>query len=566
MTATGAPAYTVGDLVAEFLSQVGVATCFGIVSVHNVPMLDAIGRRNTIRYVMVRNEMGGAHMADGYARATGQLGVLFSSTGPGAANAVPGLVEAGFAASPVLHITGQTATRYQGRDMGTVHHLPGQTAMLGAVCKAVFRIHTAAEALGVLAAAAATALTPPMGPVTVEIPIDVQRAALDRPAGLDGLALPIPPPQHPGSAELDAAAALLLRARRPMLWLGNGAKGAAPAAAALMALGFGAVSSWNGRGIVPEDHPMTLGGLHGNGSPRVQAFYDTVDAMLVVGSRLRGHETIDFSLKLPAHRIQVDIDPRANGRTYTCAGFVCGDAGLVMAGLAERLAGRIAIDPAFAADLQDVRVQATQEYCATLGPYADMPARLRQALPRDTLWVRDITLSNSTWGNRIFPVYSPHDAMHPISAAIGPGLPLGIGAALGANVAGTRRKAIAMVGDGGFALNQSEIWTAVQERAELIVMVMNDRGYGVIRHIQGALQDGRMFFDDLAGPDFCQLAELAGMPAYKVSALEALDAAVAAALQVRGPALIEVDMTAIGPFPPFAPYRDMGIYARRQVR
>jgi acetolactate synthase-1/2/3 large subunit len=448
-------AYTVAELVADFLARIGVNTCFGIVSVHNVPMLDAIGRRNAIRYAMVRNEMGGAHMADGYARATGQLGVMFSSTGPGAANAVPGLVEARFAASPVLHITGATATKFQGRDMGTVHDVPGQTAMLAAVCKAVFRIHSADEALGVLTRAAATALAPPSGPVTVEIPIDVQRMVLHRPAQLDPLVLPLPPPLPPHSADLDAAVDILLRAKRPMIWLGNGAKGAVREAAALLDLGFGAVSSWNGRGIVPEDHPMTFAGLHGNGAPRIQDFYGTVDAMLIVGSRLRGHETLDFSLKLPKTRIQVDIDPLANGRTYPCDCFVHGDAALVMAALAQRLAGRMAVAPDFAADFQDTRRKALAEYRATLGPYHAFPELIRAALPRDTLWVRDITLSNSSWGNRIFPVYSPRDAAHPVSAAIGPGLPLGIGAALGANQGGPVRKTLAMVGDGGFAMNQS---------------------------------------------------------------------------------------------------------------
>jgi acetolactate synthase-1/2/3 large subunit len=555
--------YTVGDLVADFLSRVGVATCFGIVSVHNVPMLDAIGRRNAIRYVMVRNEMGGAHMADAYARVSGHLGVMFSSTGPGAANAVPGLVEARFAGSPVLHITGQTASKFAGRDMGTVHDVPGQTAMLTAVCKAVFRIHNAAEALGVLVRAATTALTAPSGPVSIEIPIDVQRLPLERPAQLDTLVLPVPGALQPAAAELDEAVAILLRARRPMLWLGNGAKGAAKEAAALMALGFGAVSSWNGRGIVPEDHPMTFAGLHGNGSPLVQDFYGSVDAMLVVGSRLRGHETLDFSLKLPATRIQVDVDPLANGRTYDCACFVHGDAGAVMAALAERLAGRMTIDPAFAGDFQDTRRKAIAEYCDTLGPYSAFPQMVRDALPRETVWVRDVTLSNSSWGNRIFPVYGPRDAAHPVSAAIGPGLPLGIGAAIAAARDGSGRKTIAMVGDGGFAMNQSELWTAAQEQAELIVMVMNDRGYGVIRHIQGALLDGRMFFDDLAGPDFCKLAELAGMPAFRVSAAEDLPGVLAQALAVRGPAMVEVDMTAIGAFPPYAPYRDMGIWKQR---
>ena len=338
-------AYNVGDLVAEFLSRIGVTTCFGIVSVHNIPMLDGIGRRNAIRYVMARGEMGGAHMADAYARVSGHLGVMFSSTGPGAANTVPGLVEAQFAGSPVLHITGQTPTKYIDRDMGTVHDVPGQTAMLAAVGKAAFRIRSAQEALGVLTRAAALALTPPMGPVSVEVPIDIQRTPIPRPAQLDTLVLPMPPPMPPSEAALDEAAEILARAKRPMLWLGNGAKSAGAEAMALLALGFGAVSSWNGRGIIPEDHPMTLGGLHGNGAPRVQEFYRTCDAMLVVGSRLRGHETGDFSLPLPEPRVHVDVDPRANGRTYGNTAFVCGDAALAMAGLAKRLQGRIAVDP-----------------------------------------------------------------------------------------------------------------------------------------------------------------------------------------------------------------------------
>jgi len=144
-------AYTVGDLVAEFIAAIGVRTAFGIVSVHNIPMLDALSQRNAVRYIMARGEMGGAHMADAYARVSGGLGVLFSSTGPGAANAVPGLVEARFAGSPVLHITGQTATRHIDRDMGAVHDVPGQTAMLAAVCKRALRVRAAQEALGALA-------------------------------------------------------------------------------------------------------------------------------------------------------------------------------------------------------------------------------------------------------------------------------------------------------------------------------------------------------------------------------------------------------------------------------
>jgi acetolactate synthase-1/2/3 large subunit len=554
--------YTVGDLVAEFLSRIGVTTAFGIVSVHNIPMLDAIARRNALRFVMARGEMGGAHMADGYARASGGIGVLFSSTGPGAANAVPGLVEARFAGSPVLHITGQTATRFIDRDTGTVHDVPGQTAMLAAAGKAAHRVRSAAEAYGVLVRAATEALTPPMGPVSVEIPIDLQRAEIARPASLDSLVLPVPPPLPPSEAALDEAAEILLGAKRPMLWLGNGAKGAGAAVAHLMALGFGAVSSWNGRGTVPEDHPMTFGALHGNGSPRIQDFYAGVDAMLVLGSRLRGHETGDFSLKLPPRLIQADVDPAAEGRTYPASLFLHGDAGLVAAGLAKRLAGRMAIAPEFAADFADTKRRAGEEYRATLGPYADFADQMRAALPRDAVWVRDITINNSSWGNRIMPIYGPHDSVHPVGAAIGPGLPLAIGAALAA----TGRKTVAMVGDGGFALNQTELWTAAQEKPDLCIVVMNDRGYGVIRHIQDAVVEGRRFADQLVGPDLQKLAALAGIRAYRVDAAEAFGETVARALATPGPSLVEVDMIAIGEHPPYAPYSNMGKHAERAAQ
>ena len=545
-------AYTVGDLVAEFLAAAGVTTAFGIVSVHNVPILDAIGRRNRIRFVPARGEMGGGHMADGYARVSGGLGVLFTSTGPGAANAVPALVEAGFAGSPVLHITGQTATRLLGRDTGAVHDLPGQGPMLAAVCKSVHRPLLAGQVFGMLAAAAADALSAPTGPVTVEIPADLQMQEVSRPAGLDRLALRLRL-AAPGEGELDAAAELFAGSRRPMLWLGNGARGAGAGALALLALGFGAVSSWNGRGIVAEDHPRTLGALHGNGAPEIETFYEGVDAMLVVGSRLRGHETLDGALRLPRRLVQVDLDPRANGRTYGCELFVQGDAALALGGLARRLAGRIAVDPAFGADLAGARGRAAAAYRASLGPYADFPDQLRRAMPRDALWVRDATVAGATWAHRLLPVFGPRDSVHPVGAGIGPGLPLGIGAALAAGPSG--RKTVMLAGDGGFAMNMTELWTAAQEGADVCIIVMNDGIYAAIGHIQDAFQGGRRYFGALRGPDLAGLAALAGMPFWRVDRAEAFGDAVRRAIAVPGPALVEVDMNAIGPVPAYGVYR-----------
>ena len=542
--------YTVSDLIADFLDACGVTTAFGIVSVHNIPMLDALSRHNAVRFVTARGEAGAAHMADGHARASGGLGCVFTSTGPGAANAVAGLVEARFAGTPLLHITGQTSTRFADRGMGTVHDVPDQLGMLKASGKAAYRIRTPEEALGVLTRAATDALTPPMGPVSIEVPTDIQRAAVPRPAVLDGFVLPLPPPIPPAEADLDRLVERVLRARRPMLWLGRGAAGAGKAAAALLDLGFGMVTSWAGRGVVPEDHPMNLGSLNGQGLVGVEAFYGTVDLMIVAGSRLRGHETGDFSVPLPKGLVQVDVDPLASGRTYPNEFFVRGDARLTLEALASRLAGRFRPDASYGEEFRQLKADTRAAFKASLGPYAGFADQLRAVVPRDAVWARDITINNSTWGNRLFPLDDPRTNIYPVGAGIGQGLCLGIGAALAPGRPGT----VIMTGDGGFFFNMGELWTAVQERLPVVILVMNDAGYGVIRHIQDAVANGRRRFDSLAAPDLSAVAALAGIPFWRVEDPAAFGATVAEAFAATGPALVEVDMTVIGDHPPYFPY------------
>jgi acetolactate synthase I/II/III large subunit len=541
--------YTVGDLVAEFLSACGVGTVFGIASVHNIPMLDAIGRRNAIRFIMARGELGGAHMADGYARASGHLGVIFSSTGPGAANAVGGLVEARFASSPVLHITGQTATKFADREVGTVHDAVDQLGMLRSVSKRAYRVRSAQQALGVLTRAATEALTPPMGPVSVEVPIDLQRAPIPRPALLDGFALPLPAPRAPAEAELDELAARVQRARRPMLWIGAGARHCGAEVRRLLDLGFTMLNSLQGRGVVPEDDPRSLGALHGNGMPGVAEFYETVDLLLVVGARLRGQETAEFALKLPRAIIQIDLDPLANGRTYPNEYFVCGDAKLALAGLARRIQGRFSPDSGYQREFADLKQRVRSEFLATLGVYASFSDQLRAVLPKDALWVRDITQNHTTWGNRVFPIHDPRQNIYPVGAGIGQGFPLGIGAAAAAR----GRKTLVMTGDGGFFLNVGELWTAVQEKLDLTLVVMNDYGYGVIKRIQDSTQ-GRRFFADLQSPDLGRLAALSDIPFWKVERAEDFGATVGQALAHAGLSMVEVDMHEVGEFPAYYPF------------
>jgi len=415
--------------------------------------------------------------------------------------------------------------------------------MLAAVSKTAYRVLSPETALGVLSRAVEDALTPPMGPVSVEIPIDVQRAEIARPAELEILSLPRPRPAQPDHGALDALLEAVLGARRPLLWVGNGAKHACGAVAALADLGIPVISSWNGRGSIPEDHPMSLAA--GAGLPEIQAFMDRADLLIVAGSRLRGHETQDQSMTLPARRVQIDIDARAQGRTYSTDLFVRGDAGVTLMALAARLSGRLDLDPALAADTAAARQAAKAAYTEFLDRYAPMPEIVRRVLPRDGIFVRDVTLSHTTWGHKAFEVYGPRDTLYPVGAAIGPGLSMGIGAAIGAG----GRKTLCISGDGGFAMNLGELWTAADERADVVFLVMNDRGFGVIKHIQDSLYGGRHHFADPTPPDLKRLAEGCGMPYAVVGAMAELEDALTAALAHPGPALVEVDMAAVGPYP-----------------
>ena len=171
-------------------------------------------------------------------------------------------------------------------------------------------------------------------------------------------------------------------------------------------------------------------------------------------------------------------------------------------------------------------------------------------MPRDAIWARDVTQNNTTWGNRVFPLNAPEQNVYPVGAGIGQGLCLGIGAAAAAG----DRKTVIMTGDGGFFLNVGELWTAVQENLDMVVIVMNDRGYGVIKRIQDATAQGRRFYADLEGPDIEKLAGISEIPYFRVSRADTFGDTVAQALTIKGLTMVEVDMTAVGEFPPYFPF------------
>lgn len=541
---TNQPAHiTVGELAARFLELCGVKAAFGVISIHNMPILDAFNTRQKIRFVSSRGEAGACNMADAYARVTGRLGVCVTSTGTGAGNAAGALIEALTAGTPMLHLTGQIESDYLDRDLGFIHEAPQQLAMLQAVGKAAFRIRNAETALATLREAHRLAFTAPCGPVSIEIPIDIQASLMDLPADLAPLALQ---PVQPDAAQVAALAAYLKTAKRPLLWLGGGARGARAAAQRFVDMGWGVVSSVQGRGIVSEDNPASLGSY--NLQKPAEDLYQSCDAMLAVGTRLRSNETLRYKLKLPKALYRIDANALAHNRAYRSDYFVQGDAAPTLNALADILEGQMQIDKALHADVQAARAQAAQVVDATLGAYLTLKNALEKQAGPDIWWVRDITLSNTMWGNRAPRLNHPRAGVHALGGGIGQGLAMAIGTSIADAEHGLKRKTVALVGDGGFMLNVGELACAVQERADLVVILMNDARYGVIKNIQDDIYGGRHCYVDLHTPDFAAFCASLQVAYFKLKEPAQTADVLTQAFSASGPVVVEVDMPSWGPF------------------
>jgi acetolactate synthase I/II/III large subunit len=537
-TATAKEKITVGEAIVRVLEAYDVNTVYGVISIHNLPIADAIGRRGGLRFVPARGEAGAAAMADTHGRFSG-LGVALTSTGAGAGNAAGALMEAMNAGTPLLHITGQVEREYLDRDASFIHETRDQLSLLRGCSKAVYRILHPEQAVAIVQRAIQDATTLPCGPVSIEIPIDVQAGQIELPCAMERR-----PATMPAMDKLaaEALAQRLCKAQRPVLSIGGGALGAGEAVRRLADLGVAVVSSTHGRGILPDSHPRSLRAFHNDAG--VAGLLSQSDLLIVAGSRLRSNETSTYSLPLPAARVQIDIDPAACNRNYVMDAFVLGDCAHVLAYLADRLEqepepGVVARDQALAAVLADAEKALRDQ----LGPYASLSDAVRKALPGDGIFVRDITMSGSTWGSRLLGFDRPLCNIHSLAGAIGLGLPHAIGCA----VANPGRKVLAVIGDGGLMLNLGEFATAVQERLDIVFLVMNDGGYGVMRGIQKKYFGDRQYYNRLHAPDFVKLGESIGMPAWKLDAVENFQAVLERAVQHPGPVLIEVDMAAIGP-------------------
>jgi acetolactate synthase I/II/III large subunit len=545
-----------GELLVQVLREAGVEVVFGIISVHNLPLVEAVSRH--LRFVPVRHEASAVNAADGYARATGRLGCALTSTGTGAGNAAGSLIESLSSGTSVLHITGQVELEYLGSGRGFIHETKDQHGMLQAVSKEACTIRSVDEAAPVLRGAVRTALAVPGGPVSVEWPIDLQYARHPTDGDHHTGTVPVvaeaptaatgPASTPPGPSGISEVLELVRRAERPVIWAGGGVARSGPALTALLdAWGAGLLTSNSGRGAVPEDHPLVVGNYAA--TPGGQQLLDEADLLLTLGTHFRSNETRDYALRVPVAHVQVDVDPAAVGRVYPIKAGVVADVATVLPALLDAVQEGGAVDAAWREHVVRVRqdVRATQR--ANLGQHAVLVDALRDALPRDAVVARDVTIASSSWGNRLLEMYDPRANVFPRGGGIGQGLGMGLGAAM----AGPHRPTAVMAGDGGLAVHFGELLTLAQERPWLVLLVFNDGGYGVLRNLQDAQGKDRLAVD-LATPDFAGLSASLGLDHRRIGAPEEARSALEDAVALRGPVVVEIDLAAYGDMAaPFTP-------------
>ncbi|WP_144550381.1 thiamine pyrophosphate-binding protein [Bacillus sp. X1(2014)] len=534
--------FTTADAVVQELVRAGVEVAFGIVSIHNMPIYDAILREGSIHLVCSRGESGAANMADGYARATGKLGVVITSTGTGAGNAAGSLIEAWAAGVPVLHLTGEVASSYLGTGRGYIHECKDQLSMMEGSCKKAVRLRRPEQAGAVVRQAIQDAFAYPAGPVTLEIPIDFQSAIIPN---LSIEAISVIAPSNQTIPPLpEEVVSKISHARRPVIWAGGGVitSGASKEVTALAEkIGAAVITSQSGKGSIPEDHPQCIG--HFAANELTKNLLKDADLLISIGVRFRGNETANWKVPAPNEHIAIDADWQAMNRNYETSYGLVGDAKHILQGLNQALAQTTVVpDPSYLDEVQSVREELRTQLRATLGPYEQILDGMRKALPKNTILVRDVTVQANVWGSRLFEIYEPRTSIHASGGGIGQGLPT----AIGAQMANKDQSVVLMAGDGGFMVNVGEMATAAQEKLPLIVVLFDDAGYGVLRNIQDAAY-GRQVAVDLMSPDFVLLAQSMGFDAARIGSAAEFVTELEKAVASKKPSMIVVDMEAVGP-------------------
>ncbi len=567
---------TGGQIVARALKEYGIDYVAGVPGHGIWSLFDAfLETGSQIPFIQVMHEQSAVHMADGYYRASGRPMACSTSIGPGATNTIIGLATCYTDSIPAFYVSGGPATHMKGH--GVMQEIERQQEnafprISEQVTKRVYKAGRVDELPFIMHRAFNTMLSGRLGPVHVEVPMDIQTEAADvvihplEQRMAMGLAYPDP-------AAVERAAALLLSAERPVIVAGGGAI-AANASAALTKLaekvGAAVTSTWNGKGAIAEDHSLAVGAVGQTGTFSGNTITAGADVVMSVGCRFTDWSASSYrkgaSFSIPPGKlIHIDLDHHEIGKNYPTEVGIVADARVTLEAILasiskEQSARALARRERFHADI----VAAKAKWEAMLAPRRDSHetpftlqrplGALRKVMDRDGIILAG---SGNTQGavKQTFPVYEPRT--HLTSGSFSP-MGWAVPAALGAKLAMPDRQVVAVVGDGDFMMSLPEMGTAVMNGIPAVFVVQNNRGYMSIRGGQRKFL-GRHIASEFnmhkgnGEPYSANIAEVAknfGMEAWKVEQSDQLENTLKAALDCGGPALVEVSTSrdAAGPF------------------
>ena len=523
-----------GQAVVDALVAHGVDTVFGIPGTHNLEIYRHLATSG-IRHVSPRHEQGAGYAADGYARTCGRPGVAIVTSGPALLNTAAAIGQAWSDSVPVLVVSPGLPLRHPALGNGLLHEARDQGAAMAAIAAASIRVTSVGEIPLAVAQAFAVMTGGRPRPVHLEIPLDV----LLETGETAPVRLPVRRPAAADPTAVDAAVARLAGAARPVLLVGGGARGAVEQVRRIAEqLGAPTVTTANGKGVLPEAHPLSLGaGLH---LPAVRDLVADADAVLAVGTELAPSDLWAGPLPLDGRLVRVDVDPLGALANATPALALIGDAAATLEALLDGLGGpavpdagpeRAAVERAagWRARKQDEAGAEGAEWLAVVRQLAD-------ALPPDAILAGDSAMVCYYGALANLALQRPSSFLYPTGfGTLGFGLP----AAIGAKVAAPDAPVVALLGDGGIMFTLAELATAADLAVALPVVVVDNSGYGEIRN-EMTDRDDPVHAVTFRSPDFAAIGRAVGCHGVTLHGPAGLADAVRAALAADRPTVVHL--------------------------
>lgn len=519
------------DLLVRCLENEGVEYVFGVPGEEWMDVLDSLSR-SPIQFVSTRHEQGAAFMADGYGRLTGRAGVCASTLGPGALNLATGVADANLDHSPVVAITGQVGLESTHKEY---HQYIDIVHAFGPITKWNTRVDTPKVIPEVVRHAFRMAEEEKPGATHLELPEDVAEMEVDeRPVPRTA-----PEPSIVGKETLQRAAEMINSARHPIILAGNGVirRHASEALRNLMNdANLGGATTFMGKGTIPADSSLHAGTIGLQARDHVICGFDRADLVISIGYDIVEYSPWRWNPNADKTIIHIDSVPAEIQSHYVPSVQLVGDVSASLEGLRPLLDARE--DDVFYRRLKDFVVLEREEHAGDSG-HAITPQKIiyemRQALGRDDILISDVG-AHKLWIARMYPAYEPNTVL--ISngfASMGFAVPV----AIAAKLVHPDRRVLAACGDGGFMMNVQELETAQRLGVQVVYLIFNDNGYGLIKWKQLGKYKSE-FGVDFGNPDFVKLAESFGARGYRVQHSSELGPVLREAFDGRGSAIIDV--------------------------